>query len=307
MRLMPTASLVLSLGLAACGGGGGDSGTGTTPINPVGDPLAITSANYLLAAHEGLSAGFSLLNLTDLAGAGFTTVLLPSGTYTCDNGVGTISVSTVDADNNGVPSTGDTETLVMTGCQIDNAIFNGTLGFAPTNWPTSVTYPYTRSLALTYSNVTIQSGTVATSANGTLGLDTTVRGVNDQTSHVTAASFRASATSATESFSRTLTNFVLDEVRTPSGASYVSAIMASGTVTSTALGGKSVAVATLVPFVGNTSQTFPSSGQARVSGLAGSQVRVTALDSTTLQLELDADGNGLYETLTTAPWSSMVL
>ena len=46
--------------------------------------------------------------------------------------------------------------------------------------------------------------------------------------------------------------------------------------------------------------------QAVMSGAAGSRVRVTALNAATVKIELDADGNGVYETAVDKPWSDIL-
>ncbi len=50
----------------------------------------------------------------------------------------------------------------------------------------------------------------------------------------------------------------------------------------------------------------PSSGQILVSAALGGKVRITALTGGSAYIELDADGDGTYETSTTVPWSGLI-
>lgn len=57
-----------------------------------------------------------------------------------------------------------------------------------------------------------------------------------------------------------------------------------------------VDVVTTTAFSVATGDTFPSSGQLVVTGAANSKARLTALSSTQFQVEVDADGDDVYET-----------
>ena len=72
------------------------------------------------------------------------------------------------------------------------------------------------------------------------------------------------------------------------------------------LDAKSVRIETPTPFVRNNSQFYPSSGSALITGAAGAKVRVTAINATTVTIDLDADGNGSYETTVIKLWSEML-
>jgi hypothetical protein len=65
-------------------------------------------------------------------------------------------------------------------------------------------------------------------------------------------------------------------------------------------------VVTITPFFVATGDPFPSSGQLVVTGAANSKARLTALSATQFQVEVDADGDDIYET-TVGPidWTSL--
>ena len=52
--------------------------------------------------------------------------------------------------------------------------------------------------------------------------------------------------------------------------------------------------------------TYPSSGVAVVAGSGGGSVRITALSATEVKFELDANGDGVFETSTTRKWTEVL-
>lgn len=62
---------------------------------------------------------------------------------------------------------------------------------------------------------------------------------------------------------------------------------------------------TPTPFFILSSSEFPSSGVLEISGLDGTQARLTALSTLEFQLEVDADGNGVFEFTITGPWENL--
>ena len=79
----------------------------------------------------------------------------------------------------------------------------------------------------------------------------------------------------------------------------------NGAFTAASIGGR-IQVATVQPVTQLGNDAYPSSGQIVVTGAAGTHLRVTALDATRVQLELDANGDGTYEASVVLPWSSIV-
>jgi hypothetical protein len=66
-----------------------------------------------------------------------------------------------------------------------------------------------------------------------------------------------------------------------------------------------VVVATLLPLRQLGTDTYPSSGQVVVTGASGTHLRVTALSGTSVQLELDANGDGTYERSGVFAWDTI--
>jgi uncharacterized repeat protein (TIGR01451 family) len=67
-----------------------------------------------------------------------------------------------------------------------------------------------------------------------------------------------------------------------------------------------VDVSTVVPLVfSSINQLFPGSGQQLFTGAANARIRVTALSAVLVKVELDLDGNSVYETAATLKWTDL--
>ena len=64
-------------------------------------------------------------------------------------------------------------------------------------------------------------------------------------------------------------------------------------------------VATLLPLRQLGTDADPRSGQVVVTGAAGTHLRVTVLSTTSVQLDLDADGDGAYERSGVFAWTTI--
>ncbi len=66
-----------------------------------------------------------------------------------------------------------------------------------------------------------------------------------------------------------------------------------------------VSFETTTTFTGDSSSDFPSGGVLLIKGAARSTIQLTALNSTTVELKIDKDGDGTFETIKTVPWTSL--
>lgn len=83
-------------------------------------------------------------------------------------------------------------------------------------------------------------------------------------------------------------------------------IAATGTVSDAALNGTmSFSSSTVLAGNFNNNPDNPTSGVLLVTGANNSKLRVTALDNTNVQLAVDADGDGTYETTSTTTWAAI--
>ncbi len=88
------------------------------------------------------------------------------------------------------------------------------------------------------------------------------------------------------------------------GALPRSDVTLNGSFTVSSIGGR-VWVATVLPLRQLGTDANPSSGQVVVTGASGTHLRVTALNSTSVQLELDGNGDGTYERSGAFAWDSI--
>jgi hypothetical protein len=328
---------VLSSMLVACGGGGGgdapaaaaanngSSGGGVTSTKAV-----INAANYVTVAQESLSStnfvadaatlatGAEISNSDVLVSFGqaqavsissrfgrapaLATGVVQTTIEPCAGG-GTLTVSENDLNGNGLPNAGDSVSLTATNCVYQGSTLNGVLNMTVTAFSGNLEVPpFTLAVTLTFNNLSARSAAATSTGNGTIAVTLNARSSSDQTSTLTATNFATTATYGGTTYNRKLENYTVSVVLNAT----TSTTAAAGSLSSSAFGSKLVTIATPVPFVRVLSQPRPASGQAVVTGENGSALRVTALSSTQVRIELDADGNGSYETSVTKLWSELL-
>lgn len=318
--------------LVACGGGGG----GSTP--PVATPSAtLNSSNQTIAAQDAASTAYMpLMGAQMLTGAQtldegvlFTfarnqldklpsylaaakghsalTGAVQSQTYSCTYG-GTITVSVSDADNNNDVSAGDSVTVTANNCVESEGTLTGSLGFGIHSVTgTFGSTSYSGSLTMTFNSFTVSSSQFSANANGSLTLSVNASGVNNVSASVSTSSLSVSGTYAGVTRSRSLTNYSATSTRTPDSTyGYVTSYTLNGTLTSSALASQAISFATTTPFVSLSSDYYPSSGVMVITGAANSKVKVSALSNSQVKLELDANGDDVYEGNTTLNWNTLM-
>lgn len=335
MRKYVWAALCSSL-VAACGGGGGD-GAPATPQATVG----ISSTNQDQVGRAAASAVVSIASVSSGAtassgGAGVASVswlsrqaalalnstrklalanraqpmaLVDYVPLTQCTAGGTAKVTLDDTNSNGQPDIGETLTFVFTNCKSTaNDNVNGTIGISIASaGPTAggITFTGTMTFAITGTE-----GARTATINGAVAATYT-----DITSTVSRTDLTVGASNLTGSVTaggvtETLTyenGFTISETDTSdaNGNTIQSSTLVSGGLTSSVLAGR-VVLATQTPIVQLAADAYPSSGVLRATGTSGSALRLTALNATQVQVELDADGNGSYEATTTLPWSTVL-
>lgn len=319
--------------LVACGGGGGDSAD-TSPIASTAAQATITPANYVAVAQEALSSNSFLLDATSLvvgAQVSNSSTLVRFGqsqlsktpsrianapvqavgatqTFTeqCAGG-GTLTIVDNDRNGNQQADAGDSVSLTANNCSFDGELLNGQLSVTLNSTTGNLDgYPFTLSGTLSYKNLTAQSSTTRVVANGSMTMNIDARGDFNQSIALAIDSFAVSSTYAGVTSSQTLTKYDTSLKVSPvgSGATWTSSVR--GTLTSSTIDSKAVSIDTPMPFVRASNQAYPASGQAIVLGAAGSKVRVTATSATNVTIDLDADGNGTYETTVTKRWNEIL-
>jgi len=332
LPLATLAALAASALLAGCGGGsGGDSAALGAPAPAA--PAALTAANYVAVAQEALSSSSYLASAASLvtgAQVGDASTLVRFGqdqagklagwlnaapaqavgvvqtqTEPCWGG-GTLTIRASDLNGNGQVDPGDSATLTASNCAYRGETLNGQLSLTVDSLAGDPdTFPYKLAVTLGFGQLSAQSATVRTVGNGNLALSIDARAANDQSLALRTSSLSLSSTYASTRYDKTLSGYASTSTLSPAGSGYTASTTVNGTLSSSAFGAKSVVIETLAPFV-SSGQAHPGSGRLLISGAAGSKVRVTATSASALLIELDADGNGTYETATPKGWSELL-
>ena len=325
---------VATLALSACGGGGsGSDGSNATPP-PASGVLSLTTSNYTVATQEALSSADYVTRSTEMltgaqvasdrivldavlaqlqrTGGWFSRApRLATGVTTVQvepcSGGGNITITLNDVNGNDEPDAGDSARAVATNCIEVGVTINGALNIAITAATgTSSSSVFSIAATVTLENFRATSPAISASGNGQISVAMSSTGVNRNSFTLSVTSLTIASTVGSTSSTRSLSNFTINIVTTPSGSGSSSSGSINGTLSSTGLGSNSITMATPSPFIKLSTAAYPSSGQMIITGAANSRVRVTALSSTTVQMELDADGNGSYETSTNMLWSQLI-
>lgn len=331
-RYLSTAfATVAAVVLTACGGGGGDAGT--PGVGNAG--AALTASNYTVAAQEALSSALQLTDTSSFViGADARTVsewrltqqglalgrtaweraaarpkvvagAVTTETLACENGDGSMTVRLDDANGNGNPDTGESFDVTANNCRIAGGTANGRLSAVVRRAQGDINGPvYVFVLGLTLDNFAVVDAAGSFSGSGTIEVALEGTGPGAGSATFSASNFTSTARYGTTVSTRTLVSLTLRESYRGSGSAAVTTVTVEGTLLSSALDGKAITLVTLTPLTRLGTAPYSSSGVLRIDGANGSNVRITAQSATTVLVELDADGNGSYETSTTRPWSS---
>lgn len=324
--------------LVACGGGGsGGTASSTTTNNANAPAVGITSTNQDAVAQQSVStlfgggsaAGSALafgvgtdvnaevdwkamaVNLAKSAPDLFaqrdsTTAVGVSSTRSaaCTNG-GTVAVAVVDADNNNALSSGDSMTLTLNNCNNGTSIGNGTASITFNTVQGTQVGAVNSKFVMTqsFTNFSNQTGTKTSVINGAITFTRDMTSTYPMAS-VVSQSLDTSVTYANATATASLQNY--SDVIEDHSAFWSEVI--NGKVAGSGFGDtspRSATFATITPFTTTKGGLYPSAGQATITGANGSKLRLTVLNATQVQIELDANGDGSYETSKTVLWSSL--
>jgi hypothetical protein len=320
--------------LAACGGGGGDS---VATAQSVSTTAVLTSANQDVVAQDTATAANVPLSSAELlTGAQVTdegvvfnvmrgqitklptyiasmkanstvTGVVESETWSCSRG-GSLTATGTDADNNGIASAGDRVTLTSNGCVEAEGAMSGSIDFAITNLSGDFgSTNYSAAMTIAFNNFAVATSQLSANVNGAMTFSTNVSGANASTTTVSSPSLAVSGTYAGVARTRTLTNYSASVQRRPDPTyNYVTSYSLSGFLTSSSISNQTIAFSTPTPLVTRSTSYYPSSGVMLITGTNSSKLRVTALSNTQVIEELDANGDGTYESTKTVSWNTLM-
>lgn len=325
--------------LVACGGGGGDSapatgGGGNTPSAS----FKLTSGNYTLAAQEALSTANAMQGasafsevVTGVAVSGpglplaFARAQVPKlqdwlrtvpqqvtgavqqYSEPCTGG-GSLGVTVSDVNGNQSLDAGDTVNIVATSCNFNGNMVNGSLGMAVNSTSGNLkSNVYSLNLGMAFGNFSVGSTTGADTLNGSLTLAVQSTGFNSLVSTLSAPNnLTMGGNYGGVAYSRSLSGYSSTVTVSPVSSGYTESTVFNGTLSSNSFNAQTVVFSNTTPFVRTHLQNFPAAGQLVLTGADGSRVRLIAQSVTQVQIELDADGDGVYEAGTTRAWSSLL-
>jgi hypothetical protein len=338
----PMRNSILVCGAAAvvlaCGGGGDGGGSNPAPAQPPAPLATLDNSNYTAAARDSLTAQ-TAIDLSSSLNPGSTsttaqTLSVQPGqrrqalglstppraqvqqtttqSLACDGG-GSYSVSATIAGTE--LAAGDTFNMGFNNCiDLDDATTtNGKLDIAVLRWVgADDAVIFDRQISATETNLSVKQSTFSVFGNGTYTA-TLKSGANRSiTATAYTQNFTSSITETGKTINRVLQNFAITWTLTPTGPvsaflpEYNGSITLAGELTSSALGAQRVTVSTLQPLVAKNGDTQISSGQLLLTGANGSKVRITVQATGNALVELDTNGDGVYETQSVQPLPSVL-
>ncbi len=323
-------AIASALALSACGGGGGDPGAGSTPVQ-VSSLTPITAANANKAGATGYDASSlvgesssigGVLTGASLGGTGISAVspvlklvkrsfgqgnppLLTGVTRSeaCSGG-GSI---TLDANLRNVQgfSNGDTITMTAQNCVEDGDVLNGRLSISLAdvsgdlmNSPVGAA-----TLNTTFIGFSIASGNETATINGDMKIALASTSATSNSVTVSGKSLQATAQKAGATVA-TLTLGDYSVTGSTNGTTMTSAANFSLSGNANGLGQIAYTVKNLQPFV-SAGAAMPGSGALIVNG-AASSVTVTALGTAGVRLDYSAKGDGTITQTTTLSWTEFL-
>jgi len=304
--------------LWGCGGGGGGGGpAGLTP--PPSTPVAVTANNATrvsaTALKPAVGGGGALTTVTGLE----TTAAPQTRAVTLALlAVARDSKTQLSASQGVVGATAQTTPCAVSGSVTADISADGSSGTITFNAcsdiagetlsgsasATGVSFDGSRFRGNFRIDVTFTvTGFAPLRMVGDFSIDETCNTSNDCTSSFTGTSLGAQQGNETWF----ITNFAINEALVYSTQNLT--VTFNYTVSSTALNG-SVAVTTSTPVQMQTSARHPYAGVVVATGTNSSKARLTVIGSDPtapgqVQIEVDADGNGVYESSTLYSWSTL--
>ncbi|HNP34272.1 MAG TPA: hypothetical protein PKK10_00355 [Woeseiaceae bacterium] len=311
---------VFFLTLSACGGGGGDGST----QKPVSSSFALTSANAVKAAGASWQAARTSEDYSDLAGVSGAVISKPGSSaklakslpspallerllaktsvgpevLPCEQG-GSITISG-ELENPLTLTPGDLISVDANNCDngvgdVIDGLLEMTINAFSGDYLSGV---YDLSMTLMLKSFQVTTGTDVKSSNGDVTVSLNTMSATALVTGVSGNSLRLDANAE----SMTLVDFssaqLLDVSMQP--ASYT--LESSGTLDSTRLPG-SVIYSTPVTFEG-TGSSYPHAGEFLVTG-EHSSARLVVIDSTSVRIDLDTDGDGVVDEMIETSWAEL--
>lgn len=329
--LMISAAMITGCG----GGGGGDSGGGTTTVTAATSTISSSNAPDVAAnavnASNGISqsgsvsslitgvtvdagnaASAGLINtslqqmykvLANQSAASLVAGVTATQSYPCTNG-GSIS-ATVNEAVTGTLSSGDSVAVTATQCIEGSLTLNGgfSVSFSNLSGTPGTATAWSGALGLNFKNFSITEGGEAALANGDMALSINQLGYNNATASISGNSLQLSLSrSGAVVIDRTLSAYSYTGTVQSSLETYSVNFTMTGDFKSA--GNGAYGVTTTTPFK-QISGAYPYQGALKVAGSGNTSVTLTALDSTSVRLDIDKNGDGVTDETVNTTWLAL--
>lgn len=333
-------AFIAALSLSACGGGGGGGGGSGAPAAATQPSSTVTSANAPDVAANAFAAAAMLngaatdgpvpilSNSADASGgmkgkgvidetlrqinkvldaksAGNLSIRA-AATYeeplACTTS-GTVIVTVTEAIS-GAVSNGDSITWTANNCVEGALRINGSfrVEFSNISGTPSSTSAWGATLRVTYSNFNLSEGSESVTIHGDMTIAFSQASSTNASYNISGTSFSVTATSAGVTSSQTLSAFIYNANYASGVYTFRSDFTISGTFPT--LGLASYVVKTNIPFK-QREGSYPHEGSMTVTATDNTSLRLNVIDSVNVQIQLDKNGDGIYEESTSMTWTAL--
>ena len=331
---LPVVLMLAGCGSGSGGGAGSASAVGITQQNsPQAAGASYQAANSAESSSTAGSSTFISVVTTDttkkpslaqfaqrqivrldgldyFSGGAVASSVSASETVPCDTPVssgaaGSTSIKVNDADGSGTLTSGDSFDATFNNCYIaaDGQTINGGFSMSVVNIigdPQIANTAWTVKANFTLSSLSIADSTGTEAVNGGFTFSANTSNGIDESVTLSGASLSVQQSGEP---TISLDNFSLSGSDNKNTAAYT--FYGSGRVTDSSLNGYvdfQISASTPLRGIGSLD---PDSGTMTITGAGNSSVKVTAIDATTAQLQVDADGDGTFEYTTTKSWTGL--
>lgn len=224
----------------------------------------------------------------------------------CSKG-GKIVFEDNDANNNGIADRGDSAIITAYNCSEYGAVLNGRIQLAlQSSSGDPEGFPYSISASATYVNFSATAAGMTMTGNGTMAFSERWQSESAYDISSSIPSFVLTTVVDGKSLTQTLKNYAISLTARPSGNLQLYTSSVDGTLVNSVFGPQSFTVKTVQPFVRLSSERYARQGELRITDNTRAQVRAKVANASTVTIDLDANGDGNYETGVNRLWSDML-
>jgi hypothetical protein len=233
---------------------------------------------------------------------GLVTGVSSSTTANCSGG-GSVTVSYTVTSTSTITA-GDTLTIATNNCVDSGSTLNGsmTVTFNAFTGTFSSTGAWSGSLTYNFANTVITTGSDSTAVDGDMSMSYNQSSYQVASYSVSGNSLQTTTVTSGTSTSRTISTYSYTGTRSGNLYTFTPNFTISGSLGK--LGNTSFSVTTLTAFKQNGS-SYPYEGVMKITATDNTSVTLTAIDSTSVKLDIDSDGDGTTNQTNTITWAAL--